>query len=475
MQFQLPDFSSVRVLVVGDLMLDRYWHGPVSRISPEAPVPVVRIEQAEERPGGGANVALNLARLGLHVVLGGVIGQDEAGRTLLNLLEKSGVASRLHSSETLPTITKLRILSQHQQLLRLDFEQHLATLDVAGMEADCLAELPDCDAVILSDYAKGTLQHPQRFIEAARAQGIPVLVDPKGTDFERYRGATLLTPNLKEFEAVAGISETDQELVQKGEALRRMFDLRGLLITLGERGMLLLREDHPALHMPTQAREVYDVTGAGDTVIALLGAGIAAGMQMESAARLANLAAGLMVAKLGAGSVSLEELKGALRREGDWSSILNREELLSAVREARFRGEKVVMTNGVFDILHDGHVSYLQQARRLGDRLVVAVNDDASVKRLKGEGRPVNTLAQRMAVLAGLASVDWVTSFSEDTPENLICEVLPDLLVKGGDYQPQEIAGFGCVTANGGEVRVLDFMQGRSTSGILDAIRKRGG
>jgi D-beta-D-heptose 7-phosphate kinase/D-beta-D-heptose 1-phosphate adenosyltransferase len=218
---------------------------------------------------------------------------------------------------------------------------------------------------------------------------------------------------------------------------------------------------------------VFDVTGAGDTVIALLGAGIAAGMDLAPAAGLANLAAGLMVGKLGTGSVTLEELKGALRQHGDWSSILDRQELLEAVREARYQGERIVMTNGCFDILHEGHVKYLQQARRLGDRLIVAVNDDASVRRLKGAGRPVNSLAQRMAVLAGLASVDWVVPFSEDTPESLICQVLPDLLVKGGDYRPEQIAGYDCVVANGGEVRVLGYLAGRSTSRILDAIRER--
>jgi D-beta-D-heptose 7-phosphate kinase/D-beta-D-heptose 1-phosphate adenosyltransferase len=341
------------------------------------------------------------------------------------------------------------------------------------MEARCLERLPACQALILSDYAKGTLQHPQRFILAANEHRIPVLVDPKGSDFQRYRGASLLTPNLREFEAVAGACETDQTLIERGENLRRELQLQALLITLSERGMLLLQQGKSPLHLPTRAREVFDVTGAGDTVIALLGAGIAAGMEPAPAAGLANLAAGLMVGKLGTGSVTLEELKGALRRHGDWSSILDRQELLEAVREARYQSERIVMTNGCFDILHEGHVKYLQQARRLGDRLIVAVNDDDSVRRLKGAGRPVNTLAQRMTVLAGLASVDWVVPFSEDTPQALICEVKPDLLVKGGDYRPEQIAGYDCVVQNGGEVRVLGYLTGRSTSRILEALRER--
>jgi D-beta-D-heptose 7-phosphate kinase/D-beta-D-heptose 1-phosphate adenosyltransferase len=429
------------------------------------------VDTTQERPGGAANVALNMTSLGVGVVLGGLVGDDEAGRALEAGLKASNVECRIQRHAGIPTITKLRVISQHQQLIRLDFERSLHQVEVAEMETGCLEQLPGCAALILSDYAKGTLQHPQRFIQAANARQIPVLVDPKGTAFERYRGAGLLTPNLKEFEAVVGGCETDQELIDRGDKMRRDLQLQALLITLSERGMLLLQQDETPLHLPTRAREVFDVTGAGDTVIALLGAGIAAGMGLAAAAGLANLAAGLMVGKLGTGSVTLEELRGALRQHGDWSSILDRLELLEAVQEARYQGERIVMTNGCFDILHEGHVKYLQQARRLGDRLIVAVNDDASVRRLKGQGRPVNSLEQRMAVLAGLASVDWVVPFSEDTPQALICAVRPDVLVKGGDYRPEQIAGYDCVVQNGGQVRVLGYLAGRSTSRILEAIR----
>ncbi len=471
MQFHLPDFSQARVLVVGDLMLDRYWQGAAARISPEAPVPVVHVKDTEERPGGGANVALNMSSLGVRVSLCGLVGDDEAGAALESCLEREGVACRLQRETGIPTITKLRVISQHQQLLRLDFEQPLWQVDIAELEGHCRALLPEVDLLILSDYAKGTLQNPQALIAAARERGVPVLVDPKGSDFERYRGATLLTPNLKEFEVVVGRCESDSELRERGMALRQRLDLDALLITLSERGMLLIRQGEPPLHLPTRAREVYDVTGAGDTVIGVLGAAFAAGMALPEAAGLANLAAGLMVAKLGAGNVTPAELRGALRREGDFHAILDREGLLSAVEEARALGERIVMTNGCFDILHEGHVRYLQQARKLGDRLVVAVNDDDSVRRLKGEGRPINGVRQRMAVLAGLASVDWVVPFAEETPEALICAVRPDLLVKGGDYRPEEIAGHDCVVANGGEVRVLDFVPGLSTSRIVEVIR----
>jgi D-beta-D-heptose 7-phosphate kinase/D-beta-D-heptose 1-phosphate adenosyltransferase len=471
MQFHLPDFSRARVLVIGDLMLDRYWQGAAAKISPEAPVPVVHVHESEERPGGGANVALNMTSLGVNVDLCGLVGEDEAGAALAKQLELAGVSCHLQAEKGLPTITKLRVISQHQQLIRLDFEHPIWACDLSELERLYLQQLPGCQLVILSDYAKGTLQQPRQLIEAANRQGIPVLVDPKGGDFTKYRGATLLTPNLKEFEAIVGHCDTDQALNDKGVALRRKLDLKALLITLGERGMLLIHEDAPPLHLPTRAREVFDVTGAGDTVIGVLGAGMAAGMPIQEAAGLANVAAGLMVAKLGAGSVSLGELKGALRRQGEFHTILTRDELREAAEEARYQGEKIVMTNGCFDILHEGHVRYLQQARQLGDRLVVAVNDDDSVRRLKGGGRPINSVRQRMAVLAGLASVDWVVPFSEDTPEALICDIRPDLLVKGGDYQPEAIAGYDCVVKNGGEVRVLDYLEGVSTSRIVEAVR----
>ncbi|MEJ2609724.1 MAG: bifunctional D-glycero-beta-D-manno-heptose-7-phosphate kinase/D-glycero-beta-D-manno-heptose 1-phosphate adenylyltransferase HldE [Candidatus Thiodiazotropha sp.] len=471
MQFQLPDFSKAHVLVLGDLMLDRYWQGAAAKISPEAPVPVVHVLDTEERPGGGANVALNMNALGAGVALCGLVGEDEAGRLLSEQLAKSGVRCYFQVEKGLPTITKLRVISQHQQLLRLDFEQSMWQVDLAPLEAHYRQQLAGVNLIILSDYAKGTLQYPQQLICEANQQGIPILVDPKGSEFAKYRNATLLTPNRKEFEAVVGRCESDQILNERGIALRQELNLQALLITLSERGMLLIQKDAPPLHLPTQAREVFDVTGAGDTVIGVLGAGMAAGMSIHDAAGLANVAAGLMVGKLGAGSVSLAELRGTLRRQGGFHTILSREELSDVTAEARFQGERIVMTNGCFDILHEGHVRYLQQAKQLGDRLVVAVNDDASVKRLKGEGRPINRVEQRMAVLAGLASVDWVVPFSEDTPESLICEIKPDLLVKGGDYQPEEIAGYSCVVENGGEVRVLEFLSGASTTRIVEAMR----
>ena len=467
----VPAFDNSQVLVVGDVMLDRYWHGDTGRISPEAPVPVVRIRGIEERVGGAANVALNLAALQAKTLLLGVTGRDEPSDRLEELLGEAGVDCRFEQSPTHPTITKLRVMSRNQQLIRLDFEEPLNLQDAFDAESfhkRFVAALDDVKVVVLSDYAKGTLASPQQLIRAAREAGRAVLVDPKGTDFSLYRGATLLTPNLSEFEAVVGPCATEAVLVERAEKLRADLELDALLVTRSEQGMTLVQPGQPTLHLPTEALEVFDVTGAGDTVIALLGAGIAAGLDLAQAAALANLGAGVVVGKLGTATVTPAELRRAARtRHQDERGIMDQETLLEHISDAHAHGETVVMTNGVFDILHPGHVRYLQAAHELGNWLIVAVNSDDSVRRLKGDSRPVNPLAHRMEVLAGLAAVDWVIPFSDDTPASLIEALLPDVLVKGGDYVAEEIAGYDVVTANGGQVKILDFHAGHSTTSII--------
>jgi D-beta-D-heptose 7-phosphate kinase/D-beta-D-heptose 1-phosphate adenosyltransferase len=468
----VPDFSKLRVLVAGDAMLDEYWFGDTARISPEAPVPVVRARSSEQRPGGAANVALNVAALGARSTLAAVVGQDERGALLTRALEQRGVRCELYRSPALPTIHKLRVLARSQQLLRIDAEQSLqgCAEELGALYGRLLRQ---ADVVILSDYAKGTLARVEDLVAAAKAAKIPVLIDPKGTDFARYRGAYALTPNRSEFEAVVGRSSDEAELLRKGAALREELELDLLLVTRGEQGMTLFEQDAEPLTLPTQAREVFDVTGAGDTVIALLGAGIAAGLAPAAAAALANLGAGIVVGKIGAATASRSELQHALHAQGSGGrGLVDVPELVALVAEAKARGERVVFTNGCFDILHAGHVGYLEEAKSCGDRLIVAVNDDDSVRRLKGASRPVNPLADRMAVLAGLASVDWVVPFAEDTPAELIAKVLPDVLVKGGDYRVEQIAGGDTVLKNGGEVRVLGFKPGRSTSALIDALRR---
>lgn len=470
---KLPAFSDVSVLVLGDLILDRYWLGDTGRISPEAPVPVVHIQEQRERVGGAGNVALNLSALGLQAQLLGVIGQDEAAQTLRRLLADHKVRSGLVVSDNQPTITKLRILSRNQQLIRLDREESLKeeSFDQSDLLGRYEAALKACSAVIISDYGKGTVYDPQTLIGRARAAQLPVLIDPKGADYSRYRGASLITPNRAEFEAVVGGFHSDAELADKAENLRQDLELDALLITRSEEGMSLFRRGQAPLNLPAAAREVYDVTGAGDTVIALFGAGLAAGLSFEDGARLANLGAGIVVGKLGTATASLAELRRASRvRHTDGQGILDLDTLLAYRDEAKAHDETVVMTNGCFDLLHPGHVKYLEQARSLGDWLVVAVNDDDSVRRLKGAGRPINPLRHRMQVLQGLGCVDWVVPFSEDTPEELIRQVQPDVLVKGGDYKAEDVAGGESVLDAGGRVEIIDFIEGYSSSGIIDRV-----
>ncbi|SDL54562.1 D-beta-D-heptose 7-phosphate kinase / D-beta-D-heptose 1-phosphate adenosyltransferase [Modicisalibacter muralis] len=474
MKLDFTALEQARLLVVGDVMLDRYWHGGTWRISPEAPVPVVRVGETEDRPGGAANVALNIASLGGHVALAGVVGGDTNADLLKTRLEHSDVSTHFQCSGEIPTITKLRVMSRNQQLIRLDFEEGLGGIDTRELLDRVAAALPETDLVILSDYGKGTLNRIEELIARIRAAGKRVLVDPKGSDFSRYRGASVITPNFGEFETVVGPCRDDAELAEKGQRLRAELELEALLITRSEKGMTLIREGHEPLHLPTHAREVFDVTGAGDTVIGVLGLALAAGHGFPEAMTLANLAAGLVVAKPGTATLSIAELYTALH--GDKLAefgMTSEARLIDAVRAAQARGERVVMTNGCFDILHAGHVAYLEQARRLGDRLIVAVNDDASIARLKGPSRPINPLLRRMQVLAGLGAVDWVVPFAEDTPARLIEAVLPDVLVKGGDYQPEQIAGGEAVLANGGEVKVLGFEDGVSTTAMIATILDR--
>lgn len=472
MKTLLPDYTQANVLVVGDIMLDRYWYGTTGRISPEAPVPVVKIDSLEERPGGAANVAMNITSLGGHSRLIGLTGIDEAANILDKQLSKQHVTCDFVSLSSHPTITKLRVLSRNQQLIRLDFEEGFAKVDPTALLEKIKSALQTTKVMILSDYAKGVLSSVQTMIQLANKANIPTLIDPKGTDFERYRGATLLTPNMSEFEAVVGHCETEQDIVEKGHELIQKYGFKALLVTRSEKGMTLLQLDKPLLHLPTQAKEVYDVTGAGDTVIATLAASLAAGTSLEEACFFANAAAGIVVGKLGTSTVTQVELEDALRaRTQNGFGVMTQQELKAAVSKARQRNEKIVMTNGCFDILHAGHVSYLANARKLGDRLIVAVNSDKSVKKLKGETRPINPLLQRMIVLGALDAVDWVVPFEEETPQRLIAEILPDILVKGGDYQPEQIAGGAEVIAAGGQVKVLNFENGCSTTNIINAIK----
>jgi D-beta-D-heptose 7-phosphate kinase/D-beta-D-heptose 1-phosphate adenosyltransferase len=364
-------------------------------------------------------------------------------------------------------------MSRHQQLIRLDFEDGFQAVDNDKLLHQYHAEMMQANVIVLSDYGKGTLNHVEQFVALAKSLKKPVLIDPKGADFSIYRGATLITPNLTELEAVVGACEDQQQLVEKGMNLLQEMNFEALLVTQGEQGMTLLTNNESPLHLPTHAREVFDVTGAGDTVISVLAASLAAKKSLSEATVLANMGAGIVVGKLGTATVNTEELNYALQgQRAHHRGVGSLSDVRQAMKLASKDGEKIVLTNGCFDILHPGHIRYLQQAKELGDRLVVLVNSDESVKRLKGPKRPVNDLQYRMEMLAALECVDWVVSFAGDTPQAEIDQLLPDILAKGGDYTDiTSIAGHESVLANGGEVKILSFIEGHSTTAIIKSIK----
>jgi D-beta-D-heptose 7-phosphate kinase / D-beta-D-heptose 1-phosphate adenosyltransferase len=468
-----PEFSAAHIIVVGDVMLDRYWSGKAARISPEAPVPVVQVNNIEDRVGGAGNVALNIAKLGGKVTLLAVIGDDPEGDSIKKLLEAAGVVCDFVVAKNTGSICKLRIMAQHQQLIRVDFETIPLLFDQELLFTTLQTHLTSNTAIVFSDYGKGTLVDVARYINAAKQAGLKVLVDPKGHDYTRYLNASILTPNVVELEAVVGCCKDAAELIEKGRSLLQRHHIESLLLTRGEAGMTLIQA-YDTHSLPAQAKDVFDVTGAGDTVIAVMALSIALGMSLYDAMYLANLAGGIVVGKLGTSTVSIHELTRAMHGDRDFLyGVVSEDELLSLLVSSKANGERIVMTNGCFDLLHAGHVTYLEQAKALGDRLIVAVNADASVRRLKGESRPINKLPERMAVLAALACVDWVVAFEEETPERLYCRMLPNILVKGGDYTPEQVAGGDCVIKAGGEVRILSFVDGQSTTAMINRAKER--
>lgn len=469
---KLPRFDKAHVLVIGDLMLDRYWLGTTERVSAEAPIPIVSVKDIEDRPGAAANVALNVASLGANVALIGMVGRDEPGELLLEKLDSAGVSCRLYKQSGYRTTTKLRIVSRNQQLIRADFEL------CEAMDERVLAKLIDetisnSDNVLLSDYDKGVIVDPQKIIAQARLHKKPVMVDPKFKNFEAYRGATIIKPNMLELSNAIGQWDTEAEMTHRCSQLMYDISVDAILVTRSSEGMTLLEKTGNVTHYPARTREVYDVSGAGDTVIATVCSALGAGHTLKDSVGLANIAAGLVVGHFGITSVSGPELGQAVAGDLDFDrGVMSQEQVIKVVEEAKLRQEKIVMTNGCFDLLHAGHVNYLKEARSLGDRLIVAVNNDDSVSRQKGEGRPLVSLDHRMTTLAGLTDVDWVISFDEDTPEDLISLIQPDILVKGGDYSVDQVVGGEIVEAYNGEVRVVSLIEDCSTSALVEKIRK---
>ena len=468
------EWPKQRVLVLGDVMLDRYIWGDVERISPEAPVPIVRAHHNSEQPGGAANVAMNLAGLGAEVTVAGFAGDDEECFRLKEFLRRANVAPILVPVPGMPTISKLRILSGSQQMLRVDTESRAAVGEVAYDEllTQIKEALPGAGAVILSDYAKGVLTERvcRETIDAAKALHIPVLVDPKTPDFRRYRGATTICPNLNELSAaVRGGRATLEELFSAAEELIRDAELEYLVVTLSEKGIAVVRQGTRSV-APAVARQVFDVSGAGDTVISVLALCLACGLPIENATQLANVAAGIVVSKVGTVPVYKFELLEALSPQiaiKVEEKVLTLDRLMGRVAGWRSNGEKVVFSNGVFDLLHMGHITLLESARSQGDRLIVAVNSDASVRKLKGEGRPLVAEHERAQILAALASVDAVTVFDDETPLGTINALRPDVLVKGGDYTEETIVGAKEVQAWGGRVKIIPRVAALSATDLI--------
>jgi D-beta-D-heptose 7-phosphate kinase / D-beta-D-heptose 1-phosphate adenosyltransferase len=466
----------LKVWVVGDLMLDEYVTGDVERISPEAPVPVVRVTDSDHRLGGAANVARQVAALGAHVSLGGVVGEDDAGARVLRLCEAAQIDTR--AVVGLPerrTTRKLRVLGHSQQMLRLDWEDALSCAPQTALRlVSSLADGPRPDVIILSDYAKGVLTaETVAGIMGLRAAA-PVVVDPKHRDFQRYRGATTVTPNLRELESAVGQAMDADDTAAIARAARPLIETAGLgsiVVTLGKRGMLVIPSAGPEIAVAAVRREVYDVTGAGDTATAVLALSLAGRSTLLEAAQLANAAAGVSVGQVGAVAVDASSIRDALAARPD-GKILSHEELAIRAATWRMTGKRIVFTNGCFDLLHAGHVSLLSHAAKLGDVLVLAINSDTSVSRLKGAGRPLVPQGERAALLAALSYVDAVTIFEEDTPLEMVRLVKPHVLAKGGDYRPAEVVGRELVESLGGRVEIVPLMPEKSTTALLERIRE---
>lgn len=475
------NFSGVKILCVGDVMLDRFLSGEVERISPEAPVPVIRLRSSKAMLGGAGNVAHNIAALGGEAILLGLIGEDEVGRSLGTLVaETAGIVPAFVTSRHRPTTCKTRFLAGRQQVVRADEESSLpvAPADERGV-LDALERLvATAAAVILSDYGKGVLSDRviACTIELAHTAGISVFVDPKSNHFARYRGATCITPNLKELAAAAHLPvDTEDAVVEAARRVMAEAACAAILATRSEQGMMLIEASGAVHSVPARAREVFDVSGAGDTVIATLALAYASGLSLVQAMRVSNAAAGVVVSKVGVATLELPELLRELEAEEDRAAEPGALRSLAAtvadVERWKRQGLTVGFTNGCFDILHPGHVALLKAARGQCDRLVVALNTDASVARLKGPQRPINPLEQRAAVLAAIRYVDCVVAFADDTPLALIRRLLPDVLFKGADYRPEEVVGADVVQAAGGRVMLCELVDGQSTTRIVERIR----
>ena len=467
----LKQLSKGNVLVFGDVILDRYISGTVDRVSPEAPVPVLKPTKEDIRLGGAANVAVNLSSLGSKATLIGVTGRDDSSNQIKDLLKKNKIKNALTKSVN-PSISKLRFLAGQQQLIRIDSEEEFTEADWKSSLSNYRKHirLEKNKVLVISDYGKGTLKNIPLIIKEAKKLNKIILVDPKGDNFSKYNSANIITPNFDEFLRVVGKIKGEADVTSKGKELINSLKLRALLITRGSEGMTLLEKKTGKIvrmDFPTEAKDVFDVSGAGDTVIASIAAGLAGGFSLSESIRLANVAAGIVVGKSGTATVNKIEITPFINKAEAYMSM---EEAESFAQSLRQKGKKIIFTNGCFDILHAGHVEYLEAAKDLGDKLIVGVNSDQSVKELKGKNRPLNMLEHRAKLLASLRCVDAVVVFGDKTPIKLISAVKPDILVKGGDYKINEIVGHEEVVKSGGKVMTIPLVKGISTTKIIQKM-----
>ena len=478
----LTKFIGTRILVIGDLMLDEYLWGHVERISQEAPVQVVDVIKEECLLGGAGNVIKNLVSLGAKVYISSVVDEKETGKLILNELKKFGVVVEgVFKEPTKISSRKTRVLSfdKHQQILRIDRETNysISQKNEENILSYVKSNINSCEVVILSDYMKGVLTDNllKDIINFANASKKPVIIDPKGKDFTKYKNATLITPNKKEAESVLDMRILDEAALRiAGKKLLSKFNTEAILITLGKDGMTLIEKDNLITHIPVEEKEVYDITGAGDTVISVVGLGIASGLALKKAIEIANIAAGIVVGKIGTAAVTIQEIIDYMLQRNIYfnSKILKQPVLTAIVEEKKKNGSRIVFTNGCFDILHAGHTGFLQKAKMLGDVLIVGLNSDESVRRLKGNNRPIIPMKERAAILSSLSCVDYITVFDEDTPIKLMEAIKPDILVKGNDYKIEEVVGKDIVESYGGRVELIKLVDGISTSSIIDRIMK---
>ncbi|WP_251440711.1 D-glycero-beta-D-manno-heptose-7-phosphate kinase [Veillonella intestinalis] len=478
-EFLTHKLPELRIAVIGDIMVDRYVFGDVGRISPEAPVPVNRVTDVKEVLGGAANVANNLANLDCHVFLGGVAGTDSHGDLLTHLLETEHInhegVLRLSSRQT---TTKMRILGGRQQMMRLDFEEPEAVSEQEAKQLLAwLSELCEIglDGIVISDYGKGVCTPAvlKAVITMANAKGIKTIVDPKGNDWSKYSGATFITPNVKELSEYIGrsLDNTDEAIVTAAKETLAQVSFDYVVATRSAKGITIVSQEGKVWHNPATQQDVFDVSGAGDTVVAMIITAMAAGLTVRGTLHVANAAAGVVVSKVGTYPIHRQELldlwEAIRHRQADPITAYSREEMAAKIRQWQNEGHTVVFTNGCFDILHSGHLSYLRDAARLGDHLVVGLNSDASVKRLKGSARPINSESSRAELMGALGFVDGVVVFEEDTPAELLHELRPNILVKGGDYSVDQVIGCEFVD----KVIILPFKEGYSTTGIIEKIK----